>query len=143
MKQNFTIQDGALDGAGAFLSVAQHPGLRRAAAELGVTPSAISQAVHAFEKPTDLPITQPAKFELVINPNPTVSRSNALGALGHRDDLTFQEKAQFPQRSVALPGPALKVCDFCLVRLQTLHREYESPVAALAPMEFEHHHAHA
>src|SRR6266496_44655 len=49
MKQNFTIRQGALDGVEAFLSVAQHRSFRRAAAELGVTPSAISQAVRALE----------------------------------------------------------------------------------------------
>jgi DNA-binding transcriptional LysR family regulator len=49
MKQNFTIRQGALDGVEAFLSVAKHRSFRRAAAELGVSPSAISQAVRAFE----------------------------------------------------------------------------------------------
>src|SRR5215468_10673274 len=49
MKQNFTVRRGALDGVEAFLSVAQHRSFRRAAAELGVTPSAISQAVRAVE----------------------------------------------------------------------------------------------
>src|SRR5215469_5741120 len=49
MKQNFTVRQGALDGVEAFLSVAQHKSFRRAAAELGVTPSAISQAVRALE----------------------------------------------------------------------------------------------
>ena len=49
MKQNFTVRQGALDGVEAFLSVAQHRSFRRAAAELGVTPSAISQAVRALE----------------------------------------------------------------------------------------------
>ncbi|WP_342737868.1 LysR family transcriptional regulator [Bradyrhizobium sp. B117] len=49
MKQNFTVRQGALDGVQAFLSVAQHRSFRRAAAELGVTPSAISQAVRALE----------------------------------------------------------------------------------------------
>ncbi|MBK3660738.1 LysR family transcriptional regulator [Bradyrhizobium diazoefficiens] len=49
MKQNFTVRHGALDGLEAFLSVAQHRSFRRAAAELGVTPSAISQAVRALE----------------------------------------------------------------------------------------------
>src|SRR6516225_9600812 len=49
MKQNFTLRQGALDGVEAFLSVAQHRSFRRAAAELGVTPSAISQAVRALE----------------------------------------------------------------------------------------------
>jgi DNA-binding transcriptional LysR family regulator len=49
MKQNFTVRQGALDGVEAFLSIAQHRSFRRAAAELGVTPSAISQAVRALE----------------------------------------------------------------------------------------------
>src|ERR1700754_5161803 len=49
MKQNFTIRQGALDGVEAFLSVARHRSFRRAAAELGVTPSAMSQAVRALE----------------------------------------------------------------------------------------------
>lgn len=49
MKQNFTVRQGALDGVEAFLSVAQHRNFRRAAAELGVTPSAISQAIRALE----------------------------------------------------------------------------------------------
>jgi len=49
MKQNFTVRHGALDGMEAFLSVAQHRSFRRAAAELGVTPSAISQSVRALE----------------------------------------------------------------------------------------------
>ena len=49
MKQNFTVRQGAIDGVEAFLSVAQHRSFRRAAAELGVTPSAMSQAVRALE----------------------------------------------------------------------------------------------
>ncbi len=49
MKQNFTVRQGALDGVEAFLGVAQHRSFRRAAAELGVTPSAISQAVRTLE----------------------------------------------------------------------------------------------
>ncbi|HVX75689.1 MAG TPA: LysR family transcriptional regulator [Bradyrhizobium sp.] len=49
MKQNFTVRQGALDGVEAFLSVARHRSFRKAAAELGVTPSAISQAVRALE----------------------------------------------------------------------------------------------
>ncbi len=49
MKHNFTVRQGALDGVEAFLSVAQHRNFRRAAADLGVTPSAISQAVRAIE----------------------------------------------------------------------------------------------
>ena len=49
MKQKFTVRHGALDGVEAVLSVAQHRSFRRAAADLGVTPSAISQAVRALE----------------------------------------------------------------------------------------------
>jgi DNA-binding transcriptional LysR family regulator len=49
MKQNFTVRQGALDGVEAALSVAQHRSFRKAATELGVTPSAISQAVRALE----------------------------------------------------------------------------------------------
>jgi DNA-binding transcriptional LysR family regulator len=49
MKQNFTVRQGALDGVETFLSVAQRRSFRRAAAALGVTPSAVSQAVRALE----------------------------------------------------------------------------------------------
>src|SRR6516165_2328931 len=49
MKQNFTVRQRALDGVEAFLSVARHRNFRKAAAELGVTPSSISQAIRALE----------------------------------------------------------------------------------------------
>jgi DNA-binding transcriptional LysR family regulator len=49
MKQNFIVRQGALDGVEAFLSVALYRNFRRAAAELGVTPSAISQAIRTLE----------------------------------------------------------------------------------------------
>lgn len=49
MKQNFTVRRGALDGVEVFLRVAQHRSFRRAAAEMGVTPSAVGQAVRALE----------------------------------------------------------------------------------------------
>jgi DNA-binding transcriptional LysR family regulator len=49
MKQNFTVRHGALDGVEAFLSVAKHRNFRKAAAELRVTPSAISQAIRTLE----------------------------------------------------------------------------------------------
>lgn len=49
MKQSFTVRHGALDGVETFLGVAQHRSFRRAAAALGVTPSAVSQAVRALE----------------------------------------------------------------------------------------------
>src|SRR5262249_29413588 len=49
MKQNFTVRQGALDGVEVFLAVAQHRSFRKAAAELGVTPSAISQTVRVLE----------------------------------------------------------------------------------------------
>jgi DNA-binding transcriptional LysR family regulator len=49
MKQNFTVRQGALDGVEAFLRVARHRSFRKAAADLGVTPSAMSQAVRTLE----------------------------------------------------------------------------------------------
>ncbi|TGP20034.1 MULTISPECIES: LysR family transcriptional regulator [unclassified Mesorhizobium] len=49
MKQNFTVRHGALDGVEVFLSVARYRNFRKAAAELGVTPSAISQAIRTLE----------------------------------------------------------------------------------------------
>ena len=49
MKRNFTVRRGALDGVEAFLSVARHRSFRRAAADLGVTPSALSQAIRNLE----------------------------------------------------------------------------------------------
>src|SRR5215469_4010245 len=56
MKQNFTVRHGALDGVEAFLSVAQHRSFRKAAAELAVTPSAISQSVRTLEARLGTPL---------------------------------------------------------------------------------------
>ena len=49
MKQNYTIPRGALDGVEAFVRVAERRSFRQAAADLGLTPSAVSQAVRALE----------------------------------------------------------------------------------------------
>jgi DNA-binding transcriptional LysR family regulator len=49
MKQNFAVRQGALTGVEAFLTVARHRSFRRAAGDLGVTPSAVSQAVRVLE----------------------------------------------------------------------------------------------
>ena len=49
MKQRFTMRANALDGVEAFLAVARAASFRKGADALGVTPSAISQAVRALE----------------------------------------------------------------------------------------------
>jgi DNA-binding transcriptional LysR family regulator len=49
VKQNYTARRGALDGIEAFLATATRRSFRRAADELRVTPSAVSQAVRALE----------------------------------------------------------------------------------------------
>ncbi|QKC85628.1 LysR family transcriptional regulator [Mesorhizobium sp. NZP2077] len=49
MKHSYTVRHGALEGVEVFLAVARRRNFRRAAADLGVTPSAVSQAVRALE----------------------------------------------------------------------------------------------
>jgi DNA-binding transcriptional LysR family regulator len=49
MKQDYTIPRGALDGVEAFVRVAERRSFRQAAADLDVTPSAVSQAVRVLE----------------------------------------------------------------------------------------------
>jgi DNA-binding transcriptional LysR family regulator len=83
MKQNFTVRQGALDGVEAFLSVAQHRSFRKAAAELGVTPSAISQAVRALEARVGV--------ALFIRTTRSVSLSEAGGRFHARAKPAFEE----------------------------------------------------
>lgn len=46
---NYTIGRGDLDGVVVFLAVAEEHGFRAAARRLGITPSAVSQAIRVFE----------------------------------------------------------------------------------------------
>ena len=56
MKQDFTVRQSALDGVATFLSVARLRSFRRAAAALGVSPSAVSQAVRGLEARIGAPL---------------------------------------------------------------------------------------
>ncbi|HVU31741.1 MAG TPA: LysR family transcriptional regulator [Sphingomicrobium sp.] len=49
MKLNYTVRRGALEGVEAFLATARNRSFRKAASELGVTASAVSQAVRSLE----------------------------------------------------------------------------------------------
>lgn len=49
MKQNYAIPRGALEGVEEFLRVAARTSFRQAADDLGVTPSAVSQAIRTLE----------------------------------------------------------------------------------------------
>jgi DNA-binding transcriptional LysR family regulator len=56
MKPDYTIPRGALDGVEAFVRVAERLSFRRAAADLEVTPSAVSQAVRTLEARIGVPL---------------------------------------------------------------------------------------
>ena len=49
MKFNYTVERHALEGLETFLRVAARGSFRQAAADLAVTPSAVSQAIRALE----------------------------------------------------------------------------------------------
>lgn len=53
---NYTIARGELDGVLIFLAVAEERGFRAAARRLGITPSAVSQAIRAFEQRVGVPL---------------------------------------------------------------------------------------
>lgn len=53
---SYTISRGDLDGVVVFLAVAEERGFRAAARRLGVTPSAISQAIRSFEDRVGVPL---------------------------------------------------------------------------------------
>jgi len=56
LKQDLTIPHGALDGIEAFLRVAERRSFSAAAADLGVSPSAISQTIRALEARVGAPL---------------------------------------------------------------------------------------
>ena len=87
MKQNFTVRKGALDGVEAFLSVARHRNFRKAAAELGVTPSAMSQAVRTLEARVGAAFAEPLKAAAAepsgAGPEPTSRVDSAMPEVTH------------------------------------------------------------
>ena len=90
MKQRYTVQRGALDGVEAFLRVAERRSFRAAAADLGVTPSAVSQAVKALE----------ARVGIALFTRTT--RSVGLTEAGER----FRERAQPAFQEIVAAGNA-------------------------------------
>ena len=80
MKQNFTTRYGALDGVEVFLGVARHRNFRRAAAELGVTPSAVSQAIKKLESDLGAKLLNHKRrsFELAENGAALFERAKAI-----------------------------------------------------------------
>lgn len=56
MKQNFSISDVSLDGVDVFLRVAARRSFTAAAADLGVSPSAVSQSIRALEARIGVPL---------------------------------------------------------------------------------------
>jgi hypothetical protein len=103
MKQNFTVRQGALDGVEAFLSVAQRRSFRTAA-ELGVSPSAISQAVRALETRVGV--------ALFIRTTPSVGLTEAGERFLSRGPLS---KSSFLNST--LVGAAIRESHKCQVRL--------------------------
>ncbi len=56
MKRDYTIERGTLDGVEAFVQVAERRSFRQAAADLGVTPSAMSQTIRTLEARVGVPL---------------------------------------------------------------------------------------
>jgi DNA-binding transcriptional LysR family regulator len=83
MKQSFTVRKGAMDGIEAFLAVARHASFRKAAHELGVTPSAMSQSIRALEARLGAP--------LFTRTTRSVGLTQAGERLAHRAGPAFAE----------------------------------------------------
>src|SRR5438093_13307334 len=90
MKQDYTIPRGSLDGVEAFVRVAERRSFRQAAADLDVTPSAVSQAVKALE----------ARVGIALFTRTT--RSVGLTEAGER----FRERAQPAFQEIVAAGNA-------------------------------------
>ena len=105
MKQNYTVRHGALEGVEAFLAVARHRNFRRAAAELGVTPSAVSQAVRALEARMGA--------ALFVRTTRSVGLTEPGQRFLDRARPCFRGDSSRPARPSAMPANGRPVCCAC------------------------------
>lgn len=91
---NLPVMDQAFDGISAFLAVGRHKNFRVAAAELGVTPTAVSQKIKQLERRLDVVLFQRTTRRVALTEvgaslferlRPAVSEvEDALGAIGEQ-----------------------------------------------------------
>jgi DNA-binding transcriptional LysR family regulator len=109
MKRNFTVRQSALEGVEAFLSVAQHRNFRRVAAEIGVSPSAITQAVRTLEARVGAP--------LFLRTTRSVGLTEAGERFLSRAKPAFEELLETTRDASKAAAAVASGCEFCFDRL--------------------------